>query len=562
MTPMAQTRAGKDPDILLKGGLIVDGSGGASYTANILIRSGKVARISPRALRSAGVIIECAGRVVAPGFIDAHSHLDWHIPLKGHDELKYPFLAQGITTVVAGNCGLSAAGFREGSAWKERVSAMLAVGPPAALNLAARRNPQAARNPPSAARNPPLAMQWDTVAEYLARLESSGTSQNIALLVGHGSTRASIRGNDASPLHPYEIMELLWLLEHAMDQGARGVSLGLQYEPGAFARPDELREVARLVKKKGKILAVHPRAFAPVRRGQSLQALTEVIDIARATGVRLQVSHLFFAGPRAWRTAEAGIAAIDAALKEGLDIGFDVTPYHCGASVIGVVLPSWFLARGSAGFGEASSLRRLKRELRVAERQIGFGPANIQVTNTLDPELAEHNGRFLHDVARMRRMAPVDALIDLSRRSGGHAKVLLHHDSTDRIVEALIRHPAALFMTDAWVEHSGVQNPAAYGAFPRLLQLARDRRLLPLEEAVRKMTGAAAERFGLSGRGRLAEGLPADITVFDWDNIRDNTTPTDTSAAPQGVEYVFVNGKKIIGSAKKEHPLNAGVPLR
>jgi N-acyl-D-amino-acid deacylase len=159
-------------------------------------------------------------------------------------------------------------------------------------------------------------------------------------------------------------------------------------------------------------------------------------------------------------------------------------------------------------------------------------------------------------------MGPADALIDLSRRSGGQAKVLLHHGSPDKIVEALMRHPAALFMTDAWVELSGVQNPAAYGAFPRLLQLARDRGLLPLEEAVRKMTGAAAERFGLSGRGRLAVGQPADITVFDWDTIRDNTTPDDTSAAPQGIEYVFVNGKKIIGSAKKEHPLNAGVPLR
>jgi len=421
--------------------------------------------------------------------------------------------------------------------------------------------PSAMHTPHSAAHSPHSAAQWDTVADYFARLESSGSSQNIALLVGHGSTRASIRGNDASPLHPYETMELLWLLEHAMDQGARGVSLGLQYEPGAFARPEELREVARLVKKKGKILAVHSRAFAHFRRGQSLNALTEVIDIARETGVRLQISHFFFAGARAGRSAEAGIAAVDSALKEGLDIKFDVTPSPCAASVIDVVLPAWFLARGSAGYGEAASLHRLKRELRIAERQTGFGPADIQVTNAVDPELAEHNGRSLQEIARLRRMGTAETLIDLSHRSGGRAKVLLHHGTPDRIVEALMRHPAALFMTDAWIEPSGVQNPSAYGAFPRLLQLARDRRLLALEEAVRKMTGAAAERFGLSGRGRLAAGLPADITVFDWDNIRDNTTSADTSAAPQGIEYVFVNGKKIIGSAKKEHSLNAGVPL-
>jgi N-acyl-D-amino-acid deacylase len=227
-----------------------------------------------------------------------------------------------------------------------------------------------------------------------------------------------------------------------------------------------------------------------------------------------------------------------------------VTPYHCGASVIEVVLPSWFLSRGSAGFGEASSLRRLKRELRVAERQIGFGPANIQLTHTLDPELAEHNGQFLHDVARMRRMSPVDALIDLSRRSGGNAKVLLHHDSTDRIMEALIRHPAALFMTDAWVEPSGVQNPAAYGAFPRLLQLARDRRLLPLEDAVRKMSGAVAERLGIRDRGELREGMYADVMIFDPNTIIDRATYEQPHQLSVGVRYVLVNGVPVVDDGR------------
>ncbi|HTO23552.1 MAG TPA: hypothetical protein VMQ10_13845, partial [Spirochaetia bacterium] len=194
----------RDQDILLKGGLVVDGSGGAPYTANVLVRAGKIARITPRTVRTTGVVIDCASRVVAPGFIDTQSHLDWHIPLKGHDELKYPFLAQGITTVVAGANGGAAAGFRESSTWKDRLLALPAAGL--------------------------LAPQWDTVDELLQRLESSGTSQNIALMAGHGSTRISIRGMDPSPLHPYEIKELLWLLEHALDQGARGVSIGLLYE--------------------------------------------------------------------------------------------------------------------------------------------------------------------------------------------------------------------------------------------------------------------------------------------------------------------------------------------
>jgi N-acyl-D-amino-acid deacylase len=542
---MKRDTPGKDQDIILKGGLIVDGSGGAPYMGNLLIKAGKIHRISARPIRSTGVVIDCAGRVIAPGFIDAHSHLDWHLPIKGHDELKYPFLAQGITTVVTGNCGTAAAGFRENSTWRKNVESTLL-------------------------KNGLLTLSWDTVEDYLSRLALSGASHNIALLAGHGSTRTSIRGNDPAPLHPYETKELLWLLENAMEQGARGVSLGLQYEPGMFARPEELREVALLVKRKGKVLAVHMRALSalapgyPVRafgEAHNLIALREMLDLARATGVRLQISHLIFVGSRTWRTADTALQLIDRAIADGVDVRFDTYPFHCGASVISVVLSPWFLAKGPAAYEDAGALRRLRREIRLVEGLLGFGPADIQVTNTLDPDLADYNGMFLNELARLRRISPIDALIDISRRSRGQAKVLCHRYSNERIVEALIRHPASLFMTDAWVERAGIQNPAAYGAFPRILQLVRERRLISLEEAVRKMTGATAERFGLSDRGRLAQGRPADITVFDGENVRDNTTVSETNVAPTGIDYVFVNGKKIIASGRRENPLNAGVPL-
>ena len=535
----------RDQDILLKGGLVVDGSGGAPYTANVLVRAGKIARITPRTVRTTGVVIDCASRVVAPGFIDTQSHLDWHIPLKGHDELKYPFLAQGITTVVAGANGGAAAGFRESSTWKDRLLALPAAGL--------------------------LAPQWDTVDELLQRLESAGTSQNIALMVGHGSTRISIRGLDPSPLHPYEIKELLWLLEHALDQGARGVSIGLLYAPGAFARPEELREVALLVKKKGKILAVHPRAFAPAGKADPLAAVAEAVSLARTTGVRLQVSRMVFAGLRAAHHAEGALEAIDAARKAGADIGFGVTPYPCASTVVAALLPSWFLARGSSAYADARAVRRLKREIHFAERRFGFGASDLQLTNAVDTELSENNGKLFTEIARLHRTSPVDFMLELARRSGGQARVLVHRTGTDRIVELLAAHPASLFMSDAWVERFGVQNPAAYAALPRLVQVCRERKLLRLEDVVRKLTAAAAERFGLHGRGTLAEGLPADITVFDWESVGDaegaekksKSAPRAPAAAmPHGIDYVFVNGKKIIGSGKRENPLNAGVPLR
>ena len=177
---MPRDTARENQDLVLKNGLIVDGTGNRPVTGNLLIRTGRIHRISAQPIRSSGVAIDCAGRVVAPGFIDAHSHLDWHLPLKGHDDLKYPFLAQGITTIVGGNCGWAPAGLREDTRWREQV----------------------ADNPIS---NGQLPISWDTVEELFERLQGSGTSHNLALLAGHGSSRVSIRGQNPSPLHPYEI---------------------------------------------------------------------------------------------------------------------------------------------------------------------------------------------------------------------------------------------------------------------------------------------------------------------------------------------------------------------
>jgi N-acyl-D-amino-acid deacylase len=171
--------------------------------------------------------------------------------------------------------------------------------------------------------------------------------------------------------------------------------------------------------------------------------------------------------------------------------------------------------------------------------------------------LKKYDGMFLSEIARIRRQKTEDALIDIARESGGRAAVLCHRYSTEAIVHALIRHPLSLFMTDAWVD-SGAQNPSAYGAFPRFLKLAREKRLLSLEEAVHKMTGAAADRFGLAGRGILAEGAAADVTVFDPQTVEDGES---AGTPPAGIEHVFINGKKVMSGGKKDPPFNSGMPL-
>jgi len=532
-------------DVVLKNGLIVDGSGGKPSPGNLLIRAGRIHRISAHAIRTTGVAIDCTGRVVAPGFIDAHSHLDWHLPLKGHDDSKYPFLAQGITTVIGGNCGWAPAGLREGTRWRDQVE----------------DNPLAGSQLPIA---------WDTMEELFDKLQGSGTSQNLALMAGHGSSRVSIRGQDPSPLHPYESKELFRLLEIAMEQGARGISVGLQLAPGLFARPEELKEIALLVKNRGKILAVHPRTVAAVapghaqgfREASNILALREVLDLARQTGVRLQISHLAFFGPRTWRTAETALQLIDQALADGLDVRFDACAVDAAVGRVSGMLSPWFQARGPAAFEDADAVKTLRKEVRRAERLLGVPASDVRVTDIMNPDLLEYNDKPLSEVSRLRRQSPSDAVIDMARRSAGKARLLWRKMVNDKLLAELIRHRACLFMTGAAVERPGADNPAAFGGMARALQVCREQGLLPVEEIVRRMTGATAERFGIHDRGLLKEGLAADIVVFDWETLNDNSMSPNGSRTPDGIDYVFVNGRKIIGAGKKESPLNAGLPLR
>jgi N-acyl-D-aspartate/D-glutamate deacylase len=538
-------RDGGNQDLVLKNGLVVDGTGDKPTVGNLLIRDGRIHRISARPIRSRGVVIDCSDRVVSPGFIDSHSHLDWHLPLKGHDALNYPFLAQGITTVIGGNCGWAPAGLREASRWREQV----------------------ADNPVGNGR---LVLEWDTVEELFERLEGAGASHNLALLAGHGSSRVSIRGLDPAPLHPYESKELLHLLEVALDQGARGVSVGLQQPPGMFARPEELKEIALLVKRRGGILAAHPRAVSAIAPGHpsrvfsdtsNIAALRELLDLARQTGVRLQISHLSFVGSRTWRTAETALRLIDQALTDGLDVRFDTCAVHAATARVSCVLSPWFLARGQAAFDDPAAVRTLRKEIHRTERRLGVAAADIRITDAANQDLAEYNGKLLSEIARLRRLSPSDALIEIARRSAGRARLLCQRTGNDKLLAELIRHRACLFMTGAAAERDGAENPAAYGGFTRALEVARTQKLLPVEEAVRRMTGAAAERFAIRDRGLLKEGLAADIVVFDWENLKDNSS-SDGNKVPDGVDYVFMNGRKIIGAGKKESPLNAGIPLR
>jgi N-acyl-D-amino-acid deacylase len=543
---MAQaSAAGKR--LLLKNGLIVDGTGAPGKNGSVLIRGGVIEKVFYGKADVKCPAVDCAGTVIAPGFIDLHSHNDWFLASKGRTEFKAPFTRQGITTMVGGNCGFSASNIKKDIR-------------PEHLALISDNLFKAGFD----------AVTWRSLKDFGAVCKKNGLTHNLAMLAGHGTARASIRGFNAAPLSKEESAELLKLLEQAMDEGARGVSLGLQYEPGIFAGFDELVDVARLVKKKNKILTVHARAYSALSPGYPIKpfgtphniiALEEMLEVARRTGVRLQLSHLIFVGTKTWPSCDRALELIDRAIDDGVDVKFDTYSYSCGASVINVVLPAWFLADIPANYDNPAALRRLRLEIFGMTALLGFGYGDVQVTYGNHEELNPLNGMFADGIAKARGTSKFRALVDVSRMSKGTARVLNHRYSNEAIIDRLMKHRASLFMTDAWVEESGFQNPAAYGCFPRFLQIARERGVLTLEECVRKMTGASAERMGLKNRGVIKEKMAADITVFDYNAIRDNNTVDRSDARPGGIEAVYVNGSRVYSGGKLDEKARPGMML-
>lgn len=531
---------------LLKNGLVVDGTGQKGATGNVLINGPNIEKISQEAIDVDGQIIDCTGKVIAPGFIDIHSHQDWFLPSKEHNKFTAPFTSQGVTTFIGGNCGFAPAGFKKNSPHKSEIEYTLFRFFRAGLDK----------------------LPWDSIEEYFKYLSHTGISHNLAILAGYNITRGSIRAFE-SDMEADEMKDMLWLLEEAMDQGAKGVSLGLGYEPGIFATMNELKEIARLVKRKNKIITVHAKALSALsgsyplslNKPHNLQAIQDMIDLARDTGVRLQFSHLIFVGTKTWETYEKALELFGRAILKGIDIRFDTYAHHGGASLLYVILPEWFIAKAPEVYNSDLSLRRLKFEMMFAQRLLGFGYGDIQVVYANHPELNEYNGMLLSDIASKRGLSPFENFIDFIKKGKRGVKVLIHKYSNQKIIEALMKHPASLFMTDAWLEPEGQQNPGAFGTFPRFLQLARDKKLLSLEEAIHKMTGACASRFSIKDRGTLKEGMAADITVFDWNTVRDNTTAEQPAQPPTGIEFVFINGTQVLGDGKIDDTPPPGVIL-
>ena len=505
---------------LLKNAKVYDGTGSEPYRADILLEGDRIAKIAGEIDLPADCVIDLEGKSVSSGFIDGHSHNDWFAIKK--EPLPYfrPFLLQGITTFIAGNCGVSEIGFEEGNPYTDR----LGGGIFSFEDTTGR---------------------YGTVEELFKAVDRNMPC-NMAVLAGHCSARAAAGGVENRKLTPEEENRMLEILEQALKQGAAGLSLGLMYQPGLYADAEELKKVAALCVRYNKPLTVHPRAESKVSmaypqlfgRSHLLRAMDELAEISKGTNLKLQYSHAIFVGRKTLKDKDELLMIFDQLRAEGVDVMFDIYNECLGVSVITVILPPWY--QGMTDRQRKKPLTRLKLAVLVKATSLllGFGFDDIQIAY-IGPGHEKYEGKTVHQIAKEEGISNLKAYLMLCEKSRFAGRVNMGPYSTPEIIRDFEHNPHCLYMTDAWVEDHGVQNPAIYDCYPKFLRDSLRGTGDTPANTVRKMTGAIADRFMLPDRGYLKEGYYADLTVFDEEALRNGTPDRQESF---GIEKVFVNG--------------------
>jgi len=511
-------------DIAIVGGTIVDGTGAGGRPGTVLIEGQRLRLAPPEAeLPPAARTIHATDRIVAPGFIDLHSHGGLVILAEPRHE---PKVRQGITTEVIGVDGISFAPIPD----RDDLDALIEMD--AGLDG-----------------DPPIAHDWDTVASLLGRYDGT-VSLNVATLIGNSALRIATIGWDEVPADARTIDAMRTQLREGMEEGAVGLSSGLDYPPGSYATTDELAALSRTAGEQGGIYHTHVRYTLGDRY---LDPFREAIEIGRRADAPAHITHFYHrethpGGP------EPLLALVDDARAEGLDVTFDSYPSEWASTRLLVQLPGWIQAGGPGPLkqrlAERTARERLRREL--AERGAAYtspaGWADVRLGAFRAPDNLRWESRSLADVMRETGRDAVDTLCDLllSERLGVSQ---VTGGPWSKTLRPFVAHPVGMVGTDSTFV-GAKPSPRTYGSFPRILgQFVRDEALLTLEEAVRKMTSAPAARLGLRDRGVLRDGAWADVVVFDPATVRSTATYEEPRSYPLGIETVVVNGTVVIDEA-------------
>ncbi len=511
--------------LLIKNARIVDGSGNKAYSGEIYIRDEKIDRILKdseeikKYEKEAERIIDAKGLVCAPGFIDTHSHSDLQVLSKPG---LLPKLHQGITTEVLGQDGVSMAPLpiEYIEPWKKNISGL-------------------------DGKNDDINWKYKDTSTYLNMIEEAKPALNEYYLLPHGNVRMEAMGLEDREPTKEEIQKMCDITRREMEAGCIGLSSGLIYMPCAYSKTKEIVEMCKVVKEYDGLFVVHQRSEADT----ILDSMEEIIQIGRESGVHIHFSHFKVCGKSNWDKLDYMFAILDNAKKEQIEVSFDQYPYIAGSTMLGVILPPWVHDGGTDKLVERLRNEELRKKMKEDiktgipgwDNFIEFaGTEGIYITSVASSKNQDVVGLSLDELGEKRGIDALDATFDLLLEEK-NAVGMVDFYGVEEHVKRIVMRPEMNACTDGLL--SGKPHPRAYGSFPRILgKYVREEKLMPLEKAVYKLTGKAAETFHMKKRGFLREGYYADITIFDPERIIDKGTFTEPEQYPEGIAYVLVNG--------------------
>lgn len=523
-TPLVDLRDEMTSNLVIRGGLVADGLGAELVKADVHIVDDVIAAVGPAEIKTTSDILDASGLVVAPGFVDTHTHSD-ALPFLGSefDDLRLGSLRQGVTTEIAGNCGFS-----------------LFPTPPGEAGVPVTRHLESLFGPG--------VRTAASITDYATALRQAPMAANLVSLVGQGTLRAAVVGFDRCPATAEELSEMTKLADDAMAAGAAGLSTGLLYPPGSYAPTEEIIALAR-------IAARHSRPYVSHIRNEMdgvVDALKEALAIGATSGAAVHISHLKAGGRENHGKLPELLAILEEARYKGQDVTADIYPYTAGSTVLHALLPPWATEGGTANMLERVRLPAVRERIRSEfakppESWQNFlaGGSWDDVTIASSPAHPEVEGTTVTALAARSGIDEIDAVCNLLIDEMGAVTVIVEMAAFDDM-ETCLAWPHTTVGSDG-IPIPGKPHPRWAGSFARVLgRHVRDRHLIGLVEGIRKMTSLAAQRFALEGRGQLRPGAVGDIVVFDADQIVDNATYSQPLAPPSHVRHVVVNGVPVI----------------
>jgi N-acyl-D-amino-acid deacylase len=488
-----------DFDILIRNARVIDGSGNPWFRADVGVRDGRIVSVGRLEERSAYRTIDASGRVVAPGFIDVHTHVEGDVE-------KIPtgdnYLLDGVTTVITGNCGGSE------------------------VNL----------------------------GEWFSKLDKLGLGLNVGSLIGHNSVREAVMGTANRQATPEEIQKMQALVEQAMRDGAVGFSTGLIYIPGTYSNTEEVVALAKAAAKYGGVYASHMRDEG----SKVMQAIEEAVTVGKEAGVPVELSHFKIDNKSIWGSSTKSLALVEKFRREGVDVVVDQYPYERSSTNLGITLPSWALADGEEAIrkrlADPQMRSRIIDEMQTKLASIGQKDYSYATVASFQPDRS-YDGKTISEIASMKGKpktlrGEIDTILEMMDQGGAQ---MVYHSMGDEDVERIMRYPNTAFGSDGSIREFGVgkPHPRSYGTNARVLaRYVREKNVLTLEDAIRRMTSLPARTFSLKDRGLIKPGMAADVVLFDPAHVEDKATFADPHQYSQGFDVIVVNGKVAVENGK------------